>query len=112
VNEGLANFNLDDKVKKLSAKPVVKPNKTERDNTVLDNTNKQHIKTLRRTDGGKDNIRKYQIYCNKRHLLYLTREEFYRTVVKGHVITTLRINEFYAFGFEKKTDVGEESGAN
>jgi len=39
---------------------------------------------------------------NKRRLLYLTRGEFYRTVVKGHVITTLRI-------FEKKTNIGEEN---
>ena len=55
------------------------------------------------------NSKKYQIYCNKRHLLYLTREEFYRTVVKGHVITTLRINEFTPFGIERKTVFGNEN---
>jgi len=59
----------------------------------------------RNSDEG--NRRKYEIYCNKRHSLYLTREEFYRTIIKGHVITTLRINDFIAFGFEKKTDFGE-----
>ena len=96
-----------DQVKKLSSNKLGRKPTQKMDNTVLDNTNKQHIKTLLQTNGGKDDIRKYQIYCNKRHLLYLTREEFYRTIVKGHVITTLRINDFTTFGFEKKTDVGE-----
>ena len=78
-----------DQVKKLSSNKLGRKPTQKMDNTVLDNT------------------RKYQIYCNKRHSLYLTREEFYRTVIKGHVITTLRINDFTTFGFEKKTDVGE-----
>jgi hypothetical protein len=103
--------NSNNQVKKFSSNKLGrKP--TQENNTVLDSVNKQHIKTLQQTDGGEVNTRKYQIYCNKRHLLYITREEFYKTVVKGHVITTLRINDFTTFGFEKKTDVGEKRGAN
>jgi len=103
----MSNSNSDDQVKKFSPNRLGRKPSQKMDDTVLDNTNKQHIKTLRRTDGAKINARKYQIYCNKRHLLYLTCREFYRTVLRGHVITKLRIQEFNAFGFEKKTDVGE-----
>jgi hypothetical protein len=82
----------------------------------LDNSNPDQAKKispnqLDRNSEAKDR-RKYQIYCNKRHLLYLTNEDFYRTIVRGHVITTLRIHEFTTFGFEKKTDIGEKHGAN
>jgi len=105
----MSKSNLDDQVKKLSAKPDRKPKEARGGNAVLSNTNKQHSKSLRRTEGGKINTRKYQIYCNKQHLLYLTREECYRTVVKGHVITTLRIHEFTPFGLRRGTAIGEEN---
>jgi len=102
----MAKFNYDDQVKKFSAQLDSKQG----DNEVLDSTNKQHSK--RQTEVTKADVRKYQIYCNKRHLLYLTYREFYRSIVKGHVITTLRINDFTTFGVVKKTDIGEKRGAN
>jgi len=92
----MSNFNSENQVKKFS------PN-------ILDRKPTQKNEG---TEGVWSGVRKYQIYCNKRHSLYLTREEFYRTIVRGHVITTLRIQEFTAFGFEKKTDIGGGHGAN
>ncbi len=92
----MPSFNYDGQVKKFSSNMLGRKTAQKNDGT----------------EGAGSGVRKYQIYCNKRHSLYLTREEFYRTIVRGHVITTLRIHEFTAFGFEKKTDVGEKYGAN
>lgn len=102
----MSESNYDYEVKKFSAQPA----REQVDNEVLDSINKQHSK--RQTEVRGAYVRKYQIYCNKRHSLYLTREEFYRTVIKRHVITTLRIQEFTVFGFDKKTHVGEKREAN
>ena len=87
----LSNSNPD-QVKNFSPNELGRKNVWKKDNHQIDTT--------------KSGRRKYQIYCNKRHLLFLTRGELYRTIIKGHVITTLRINELTLFGFEKKTDIG------
>jgi len=70
----------------------------------LDNKNKKFSAKLfeKKNEGAEIDGGKYQIYCNRWHLLHLTHEEFYRTIVRGHVITTLRIREFTPFGLEKK----------
>jgi hypothetical protein len=102
----VSKCNYDNQVKKFSAQL----DSEQSDNELLDSTNKQHSK--RQTEITRAYVRKYQIYCNKRHLLYLTCREFYRSIIKGHVITTLRINDFTVFGFDKKTDIGEMHGAD
>ncbi|WP_048049645.1 hypothetical protein [Saccharolobus islandicus] len=55
------------------------------------------------------NEKRYNIYCIRQHNLYLSREDFYKTIVHGHVLTKLRIEKFTPYGFAK-TDLkkGEE----
>ena len=81
----MSNSNLDNQIKKLSPNQFGRNSRAEID-------------------------RKYQIYCIKRHLLYLTREELHRSVIKGHVITALRINDFMTFGLEKKQTLVRRHG--
>ncbi len=89
----MSSFNYDSQVKKFSSNLLCRKA-----------TQKNYG-----TGGAGSGVRKYQIYCNKQHSLYLTRKEFYRTIVRGHVITTLRIHEFTTFGFTRKTSFGEEN---
>jgi hypothetical protein len=102
----MSNSNSDDQAKKVFANWFNR-NADESGYAVF-GVNKQNNKVLQ-TEKTKISRRKYQIYCNKQHLLYLTRDELYRTVIKGHIITTLRIHEFTTFGFDRKTNIGEKN---
>ncbi len=52
--------------------------------------------------------KRFNIWCIRHHNLYLSREDFYKTIVNGHVLTKLRIEKFQPYGFAKTDLKGEE----
>ncbi|WP_152411860.1 hypothetical protein [Saccharolobus islandicus] len=54
--------------------------------------------------------KRYNIWCIKHHNLYLSREDFYKTIVHGHVLTRLRIKEFTPYGYTTTNIKGGKNG--